>query len=379
MSFVVRLVGTDILRSVAHRRSVQIACFVEAPLMVCGFLLVWAIDGRSMEDFKWLRRGALAVFHGRSPYGLADPALLAHNNQFIYPPLDAYALVPLAVIPRPVGSTAFFLLACAAIVFGLRLLGVRDWRCLGAAFLTAPVFFALALGTIGPFLFLGTAFSWRFRDRAGWLALAVGLTFVAKLFLWPLLVWLAATRRWGAAVGAVAIALLAVLASWAGIGFASLSDYPALLGALNTAQEWKSYSLGGLAIALGLPTFLGTEALVIAGVIGCALTVYIARQAHGDERAFIVSILTALATTPLLWIHYLLLLLAPLALVRPRLSILWAAPALLWISPHLEAAKIAWRSIFLLLVMVAFGGLCVAALGQQMPRGTRYRGPAARP
>ncbi len=356
-----RLVDPSFLRGIARRRSLQVAVFAEAPLIVLGFLLVWAVNGDGLEDFKWLRQGAVAVLHGRSPDGPPDPALLAHNNQFIYPPLDAYALFPFGLVSQPVAGAAFLVASCGAIVLGLRLLGVTDWRCYGAAFLTAPVFYALAVGAIGPFLFLGAAAAWRLRERTGWVAVAVGLTFIAKLFLWPLVVWLAATRRWGAAIGSLAVAALCALASWAGIGFAGFTQYPALLHALDRAQEWKSYSLGGLAIALGLPSSVGTAALVAAGVGGCVLAFLVARQPNGDERAFVVCIVTALAATPLLWMHYLILLLAPLALLRPRLSAAWALLALFWLSPHLEAAQIAWRPIFLLSVMFFAGGVLLAS------------------
>ena len=34
----------------------------------------------------------------------------------------------------------------------------------------------------------------------------------------------------------------------------------------------------------------------------------------------------ALAASPIVWVHYFLLLLVPLALIRPRLSLLWFVP-----------------------------------------------------
>ena len=356
-----RLDGPDILGRIARRRSVQVGVFAEAPLLVLGFLLSLAVDGGSFQDFKVFRQAALTVLHGRSPYGLPDPALLAHGNQFVYPPLDAYAVLPFALLSGPVGAVAFLVASCGAIVLGLRLLRVSDWRCYGAAFLTPAVVYALGVGALGPFLFLGTAVAWRLRARTAWVAVAVGLTFVAKLFLWPLVVWLAATRRWGAAIGAVAVASIAVLLSWAGIGFAGLSEYSTLLQALDRAEEWKSYSIGGLAIALGLPSLVGTVALVAAGVGGSVLAFVVARRTNGDEGAFTVCIVTALAATPLLWNHYLVLLLAPLALLRPRLSAAWAALPLLWLTPHLETGHIAWRSILLLTVMFSLGGVLLAS------------------
>src|SRR5262249_12788009 len=53
-----------------------------------------------------------------------------------------------------------------------------------------------------------------------------------------------------------------------------------------------------------------------------------------DERSFICTIAATLALTPIVWLHYLTLLLVPMAIARPRLSALWFVPILLWVSPR---------------------------------------------
>ena len=45
-----------------------------------------------------------------------------------------------------------------------------------------------------------------------------------------------------------------------------------------------------------------------------------------DRRSFTLAIAAALALTPVVWNHYLLLLIVPVALARPRLSGLWVLP-----------------------------------------------------
>ena len=52
-----------------------------------------------------------------------------------------------------------------------------------------------------------------------------------------------------------------------------------------------------------------------------------ARQALG------LTIVLMLVASPLLWAHYFSLLLIPLALRRPRLSVVWALPLLMWLMP----------------------------------------------
>jgi hypothetical protein len=47
---------------------------------------------------------------------------------------------------------------------------------------------------------------------------------------------------------------------------------------------------------------------------------------EGDRRSLTLVIAAALVLTPILWLHYLVLLFVPIALARPRLSGLWFVP-----------------------------------------------------
>ncbi|HZB22289.1 MAG TPA: hypothetical protein VE444_00460, partial [Gaiellaceae bacterium] len=63
-----------------------------------------------------------------------------------------------------------------------------------------------------------------------------------------------------------------------------------------------------------------------------ALVVLLGRR--GDERAaFILAIATALALTPIVWLHYFALLLLVVALARPRLGPLWFLPLGMVVTP----------------------------------------------
>src|SRR5207237_8125754 len=90
--------------------------------------------------------------------------------------------------------------------------------------------------------------------------------------------------------------------------------------------------------------------LVITVVLALALA---ARGADGDRRSFAVAVIGALVATPVLWLHYLVLLLIPIALYRPRLSGLWFAPLALWVTPETHSGGSVWR-IALALAILAF-------------------------
>jgi hypothetical protein len=211
------------------------------------------------------------------------------------------------------------------------LLGVRDWRCyaLSGAFLFTRS--AVDLGTVGPLLLLAIAAAWHWRERllepAGAVALAVSL----KLFLWPLAVWLALMRRGRAAVVSVGLASVFVLLPWAVIGFAGIAKYPGLLHDLSNDEASSSYSVVALAVRAHLPQAAGVVLSVVAAGILLGAAAWIARDEERTLHDRDVAVLTlalaaALAASPIVWVHYFLLLLVPLALTRPRLSPLWFAP-----------------------------------------------------
>ena len=87
------------------------------------------------------------------------------------------------------------LLLTGAVLATLRALDVRDWRCYGVVFLWPPVLSAIQTGNVTLLLGLCAALVWRFRASVVLPAALVGVTLAAKFFLWPLAVWLAATRR----------------------------------------------------------------------------------------------------------------------------------------------------------------------------------------
>jgi hypothetical protein len=239
----------------------------------------------------------------------------------------------------------------------LRLLGVRDWRCYGLALVTAPVLDAVSLGTLSSALLLGVAAAWRYRDRQHVAAVITAVTAVAKVFVWPLLVWLLATRRLWTALEAAALSLILLVVGWAAIGFSGLRAYPHLLHLLSRAEAVQSFSLVGLLrLEGGAATAL--EGVLVVAVI--AAVVVASRGKDGDRRSLAVAVAGALLATPVLWLHYLVLLFVPIALARPRLSAVWFLPLLFWVTPLAHSDGSVWRTCFALAVAAVIVLLTVA-------------------
>jgi hypothetical protein len=305
---------------------------------------VWANALRSLGgvdvpyDFGVFLHAGDEVRAGRNPY--PPPATIAHGSlgaPYAYPPVLAVAVVPLAALPeRAVHNTyvpgvLFSLLLIAATVGGLLLLDVRDWRCYPFALVSPITVEPVEYGAVGPLLFLLVAVAWRFRDRAAVAAPASGAAAVLKLFLAPLLLWLVFTRRTRAALLGALVALSLALVSWAAIGFRGLEGYPRLLRRLAHVEAESSYSAFAVLRALGFHDHVAQALTLVAGVAllalawGAARTVRLSRLEQ-DRRSLILVLAAALVLTPILWLHYLVLLLVPIALARPRLSLLWLAP-----------------------------------------------------
>jgi len=300
---------------------------------VCLFVALVVTLRHHPSDFTTFWESGRAVLHGRSPYpslgslpAHADPKTFA---PFVYPPVAAVAMVPLSLLPFGVAIVAFLLVDMAAVALALRLLGVTDWRCYGAAFCSAPVFASAGLGAISPLLLLGVAAAWRYRDHAVRVGLLVAYVATAKLFLWPVWLWLLRTRRFAAAAVAAGVAVAGVLGAWAAIGFAGLHDYPALLGRLTQLVGPESYSPYALGRSLGLGGGAAQSAAYLAGAAAIAA---VAWRLSGDRRLLTAALAVSLLMTPILWPHYLVVLYVPIALARRRFTLLWLAPLAFWVD-----------------------------------------------
>jgi Glycosyltransferase family 87 len=286
-------------------------------------------------DFAIFLGAAEDVRDGTSPYVRPEEVAEGAPAPYVYPPLLAIVLIPATALPETVAGSSVVgilvsLLLIACVVGTLLALEVRDWRCYPVALLYPATLENVEYGALGPVLALLVALAWRHRERVAPASVAVGATIVLKLFLWPLLVWLAATRRWAAAVGATAVGVALVLFSWAVIGFAGLRDYPTLLRTLSDLEARNSYSAFAILRAAGLSDQFSR--LLVTAAAGALLYAAwrVARHAQdgaeGDRRSLVITLAAAFVLTPILWIHYLVLLLVPIALARPRLSALWLVP-----------------------------------------------------
>lgn len=266
------------------------------------------------------------VLHGHNPY--RDASTIGTDFGYVYPPLLAMAASPLSLLPGPTAAMIWSVLMVAFVIGALWLLGVVDWRCYPIALICPFTREALEYGAIGPLLVFLIALSWRVRDRPWQGALASGAAIASKLFLWPLALWFFVTGRTRTGGLSIAMTFVLILLPWAAIGFAGLTQYPDLLDKVGARQGYRSYSVVAMTRALGGSPNLATAVSVGLGGVLLVLAVWSARDVtkrryDRDRRSLTLLLATSLVLTPVVWNHYFVLLLIPVALARPRFSAPW--------------------------------------------------------
>ncbi len=366
-------------RSIAFSRVAwlaAIAFFGVLPVLAILILFESAIESDSIAmDFRQFYAAAEAILRGESPYLPSGEPLTEWGGPYPYPPLPALVATPLTVLSLEAAG-----LLVMAVLVGVALavpavLGVRDWRCYGLLLLWPPVISAIQTSNVTLWFALAAAVAWRFRDRALPVAVGIGLTLAAKFFLWPLVVWLAATRRFAGALWTCVVGAGLLIASWAVIGFAGMTDYPRLLEKLERAVGHDSYTAYIVGLDVGLPSVVARTLWLAIGLALVATVVVLARR--GDERtAFIVAITAALALTPIVWLHYFALLLVVVALAQPRLGVVWFVPLGMYLTPG-SGQPTPFETSWTLVIAVVTIGLAVRA--SRVTREVRPAGSDPRP
>jgi alpha-1,2-mannosyltransferase len=303
------------------------------PVLALGVLFASTVQDDAVAfDFRPFYRAAGAVLHGVSPYPSPSDPLTAESGAYVYPPPAAVLALPLRVLPEEAAGLVMMALLAIAALGTLFILGVRDWRCYGVLLLWPPVLSAIQTGNLTLLLGLCAALAWRYRDRALIGAAAVGVTLAAKFFLWPLVVWLAATRRFAGGVLACVIGVGLLFGSWALVSFAGLAGYPELMRRLNDSIGLDSYTVYIVGLDLGLPSIAARAVWLIVGL--GLLTCVVVTARRGEERtAFILALAAALAITPIVWLHYFALLSVAVAVAQPRLGLVWFVPLAMVVTP----------------------------------------------
>lgn len=301
------------------------------------------IPAPHQEDFGANYLAARALSNGESPFDAEVAARLAagagviHHAPYIYPPLLALALRPLAVLPYSAAAAVWFVLSAGALLAALCLLRpvvqlpwrVYGWVC-AAAFFLPPVHHTLQHGQINHvLLLLIVAGAVGGAGQAGWMGIAAAL----KIFPATLAVVYALSGRTSACIAMVGSAAILTLAS-ALVEPAAMAEFLQRVGPQLAAERRlapNNQSLDAVLARLFETHWFVTpiveapvagriaSRIAAAVVIGLTLWALVAvRRADGAvvhlER-FSLVLAATLIVSPIVWDHYYVLLFLPIAVL----------------------------------------------------------------
>lgn len=254
------------------------------------------LDGGPLYDMSFTETGGFGLFY--------------------YPPTFAPFLLPLGALAATTATWAWIAGSLAVFLAGVWVLpvssAVRWWIVLLAGW-SFPFVYAVKLGQVGPVLFGLFAVGWRWLDEPVRLGASGALGAAIKMQPGLVLVWALLTGRFRAVVvGAVVLTVLAVVATiLAGVG--SWSDFLALLRTVSDPITTEhNFTPGAVAFQSGAAP--DAAALVqLASTAGVVLVFLAAIRWATPEASYLIAVIASQLVSPILWDHYAMLLLLPVA------------------------------------------------------------------
>ena len=289
-----------------------------------GFLLLGAtlaVAGDTLGyDFRAYWAAGSRVLAGQPAYDTSYTAA-GGFGLFFYPPTFIPLVLPFALLPETMAVWAWTAVLVAAMVGGIAAMPVSPrlrWLVGLLAATSWPVLYAVKLGQVGPALLLLYALGWRWLERPGAPGLAGGLGAAVKIQPGVVLVWALLGRRFRDLFAGVAV--LVVLAALATLlaGFSAWADFLMLIGRVtDPITTPHNFTVGAVAYQAGLPRDAASM-LQWVSTAGALVILVAAALRLGAVPAYLVAVVVSQLLSPILWYHYALLLLVPVAWLLAR-------------------------------------------------------------
>ncbi|MFI5200268.1 MAG: glycosyltransferase family 87 protein [Candidatus Limnocylindrales bacterium] len=289
--------------------------------LVVGLILLSATAAATLGfDYSAYAAAAQRLIHGLPLYDLSVD-VSGGFLFFYYPPPFVFLVLPFALLPAGAGTAAWIGAMAAAFLAGCAILPVRRevrWAIVLLGGLSWPVAYSLKLGQVGPLLFLLFAAGWRWLDRPGPLGTVIALGTMIKIQPAIVLGWAVLNRRWRT-IGVALLVLLvgAVLATLA-TGLGTWSDYVTVLRQVSAPVTTPhNFTPGAIAFQLGASESLATLIQLVSTVAVLGVTVWAALRSPA-EVGYLTAVVASQLLSPVLWDHYAMLLLLPVAWLLER-------------------------------------------------------------
>jgi hypothetical protein len=287
--------------------------------LVVGAVL-WASRDTFGFDFLAYHQAAERVLAGERLYDTSFEQT-GGFGLFYYPPPFVLPILPLALLDGGAASLVWLGVLVAAFFGAIALMPVRTgvkWLLVLLAGLSWPVAYTFKLGQVGPLLMLAFAVGWRWLDSPGRLGASAAAGALIKLQPGLVLVWAALMQRWRAVAVGVLVGGLACALATLVVGLGAWSDYVQLLRQVSDPITTPhNFTPGAIAYQLGAPPALGAAIQAVVSV-GVVIGLLVAVRWATTEASYLVAVVASQLLSPVLWDHYAMLLLLPVAWLLER-------------------------------------------------------------
>ena len=266
-------------------------------------------------DFLAYHQAAVRVLNGQPLYDMSFQTT-GGFGLFYYPPTFAPLIVLFGLLSATTAVWTWTAILIASFAAGVVILPVSRtvrWWVVLLAGLSWPFVYAVKLGQVGPILFLLFAIGWRWLDDPVRLGASAALGTAVKLQPAIIFVWAILTRRWAALLtGAAVLGVLAIAATLLG-GANAWSDFAVLVRQVgDPITTAHNFTPGAVAYQLGGSREIASFVQLACTFVVLGTVVAAARWATA-EASYLVAVIASQLLSPILWDHYAMLLLLPVA------------------------------------------------------------------
>ena len=325
--------------------AVALAMGVAGAVLLLAALAVFSSSSGYGYDLAAYLSAAARVAAGGTPYQpqtLSGPFNPGPAGLYLYPPPLAVLLAAVSGVATATVDAGWWILRVGLLVVGCAALPVPRWV-RGAVLLVLavsyPTLIDLNLGNVSLLVLVASCLAWRWLDRpASGIATALALALRPTLIVVP--IWWLIRRRWQPLAWTIGAGLVLIVLTLPFVGIGGYTDYLTVVRNLSNVTGVAAQRGPGLGrpaargwgrASCSRPSSCSTRSGV--GAIALAL-----RQDR--EVGFVMVTVASLLLAPLIWVHYLVVLALPAALLAAR-GYRWAIllPLLGWLPEPAAAAR----------------------------------------
>ncbi len=235
---------------------------------------------------------------------------------FYYPPPFVLLALPLTLLAPSSAAIAFTAILLVTFIAAVALMPVPArvrWVVLLLGGMSWPLVYAIKLGQVGPILLVLFTIGWRWMDRPWRFGAATAIGIAIKIQPFLLVGWALLTGRRRAVWATLAVFAVFAVAATLVAGPSSWVDQATLLARVSKPIDTPhNFTPGRLAFEAGAPVALAW-AVQIANWVAVALVVLYAIRRASPVASYLAVVIASQLISPILWDHYALMLLLPVA------------------------------------------------------------------